>query len=422
MEENVITNPLAGVAPKFGGEQYERLTHRNQILLRPDMYIGSPAGITNDTVWLAQISQNQTLDFVPIRITLTASPTSSSISGISKEAFDNASDNVQRSREIGIDPGTIDVEMTQNSLTIRNYGKHIPIVIHHKEKIWVPQLIFGELLTSDNYNDSDSMARYKIGRNGYGIKLTNIFSIIFKLTIGDPEQKLKYTQVWQNNMGHVSEPIIEPYDGPGFTEITFVPDFPRLYGESNTPPAFLESMQGYYLARTMSMSFSAQIITRFNGIELDYRSAETFFEAHMETKNPLRKQIHWRSADGNDEFVVADTPGKGFQLGYVNGVPVPQGEHINEYLRVIFEELCDKFEKEHKKKVTVIHLKKHVSLILRCKLDKPAFDSQIKKKLVKPKPKVQLPKKLQKDVLKWELDEELRKMFNMKTKAQDRKS
>jgi len=139
----------------------------------------------------------------------------------------------------------------------------------------------------------------------------------------------------------------------------------------------------------------------------------------METKNPLRKQIYWKSPDGNDEFIIADMPNKGFQIGFVNGVPVHQGEHINEYIRVIFEKLAEKFEKEHKKKVTIVHIKPHVGLLLRCKLDKPSFDSQIKRKLVKPKPKINLPKKVQTDILKWDgLDEELKKKFALKTKSE----
>lgn len=462
---------------QVGGEQYERLSHRDQIRLRPDTYIGSPAGVTGESIWYAEIDKNWKPPIVvqepiqdptaqntnvlaapiiapvsvfanipsvmgamagpivpdrvvpkriianpPIKITNPSTQIAAAIIGISKEVFDNATDNAERSRVEGIDPGIIEVEMTQNSMSLKNYGKHIPIVIHHKEGIWVPQMIFGVLLTSDNYDDS--IARYKIGRNGYGIKLTNVFSIIFKIIVGDPVNKLKYTQVWQNGMLHVSEPIIERYDGPGFTQVIFVPDFPYFY-EMNLGNmqqsdvaglGFLDSMQGYFLSKTMGMSYAAGLPCKFNGIEFDYTDIEKYFECHMPNKDPLRKQIRWTSQDKNDEFIIADTPGVGFQVAFVNGTPVHQGEHVNEYLRVIFEDLCTNFENIHKKKVTVVHLKKHVSMVLRCKLDKPAFDSQIKKRLVKPKPKVVLPKKIQKDVMKWELEEELKKIFNVKTK------
>jgi len=399
--------PLAGFG-QTGGEQYEKMTLHAQILHRPDTYIGSPAGITQEGVWVAKEVGDGTIKVENVMTSI-----SKAIIGISKEVFDNATDNAERSRIENIDPGPIYVYMNENSLTVRNHGKHIPIVIHHKEKIWVPQLIFGVLLTSDNYNDT--IARYKIGRNGYGIKLCNIFSVAFQVIVGDPVQHLKYTQTWSKNMYEVTEPTIEPYDGPGFTQITFVPDFNYFY-EGTHALTFLESMQSFYFNRTMEASFAAQIVGTFNNVTLDYRDAMKYFEAHFDGFDPQRKTLHWISDDRQNEFVVADTPQKGWCHAFVNGTPVHQGEHVNEYIRVIFEMVSADFEKKHGKKVRVDQLKKHVSLLLRVTLDKPKFDSQIKRKLEKPKPKVVLPKTLLKETLKWTgLEEELRKAFNMKS-------
>lgn len=44
-------------------------------------------------------------------------------------------------------------------------------------------MIFGELLTSSNYNDDEE--RTTGGRNGYGSKLANIFSTKFIIEIVD---------------------------------------------------------------------------------------------------------------------------------------------------------------------------------------------------------------------------------------------
>jgi DNA topoisomerase-2 len=46
---------------------------------------------------------------------------------------------------------TIDSE--QGSISVFNNGKGIPVVIHKEHKIYVPELIFGHLLTGSNYND-----------------------------------------------------------------------------------------------------------------------------------------------------------------------------------------------------------------------------------------------------------------------------
>lgn len=40
-----------------------------------------------------------------------------------------------------------------NTITIWNNGKGIPVVEHKDEKMYVPALIFGHLLTSSNYDD-----------------------------------------------------------------------------------------------------------------------------------------------------------------------------------------------------------------------------------------------------------------------------
>lgn len=391
-----------------GGQQYQRMDLRDQIRLRPDTYIGAPAGVTTEAIWTANYAADSS-----IKVTNPFLHISAAIVGISKEVFDNATDNVERSRAEGYEPGTIDISMTENSISVKNHGKHIPVVIHHKEQIWVPQMLFGVLLTSDNYDDS--ISRYKIGRNGYGVKLTNIFSAAFQVIVGDPVNRLKFSQTWTNGMINASEPIIEQYAGPGFTQVTFIPDFEYFY-ETPGKNAFLDSMMGFYLNRTMGMSFACKIFTSFNGIPIDYQDGMKYFEAHFESPDPNRKVIHWKSTDMKQEFVIADTPGTGFINAFVNGTPVHQGEHVNEYLRVIFEDMITKFDKEHGKKVTVAHIKKHVSILLNVTLDKPAFDSQIKKKLVKPKPKVTLPKKILRDVMSWQLEEELKKTFNMKVK------
>jgi len=51
--------------------------------------------------------------------------------------------------------------------------------MHKEHKVLVPELIFGHLLTSSNYDDS--VKKVTGGRNGYGAKLTNIFSKSFQV-------------------------------------------------------------------------------------------------------------------------------------------------------------------------------------------------------------------------------------------------
>jgi len=284
-----------------------------------------------------------------------------------------------------------------------------------------PQFIFGVLLTSDNYNDE--IERYKTGRNGYGIKLANIFASIFQISIGDPINKLEYIQRWQNGMTIVHPPEINPYNGPGYTQIMVVPDFPYFYQSPEIPPMFLNIMSDYYLNRTMECSFAAQVVTSFNGVSLDFRDANIYFNTHFDNMDPTRNVLRWKSTDGRQEFMVAETPNKGFVHAFVNGVPVNQGVHVNEYVTKIFEGFVQRFEKTNEgKKIRVDMLKKHISILLRVTLDKPAFDSQIKKKLEKPKPKVVLPSEFKTATAKWiKLEDEMKKLVGIKVKTEDKR-
>jgi len=52
---------------------------------------------------------------------------------------------------------------------VLNNGKGIPIEIHKEHGVYVPELIFGHMMTSSNYDESEKKTTG--GRNGYGAKL-----------------------------------------------------------------------------------------------------------------------------------------------------------------------------------------------------------------------------------------------------------
>ena len=98
--------------------------------------------------------------------------------------------------------------------------------------MYVPELVFGHLLTSSNYDDS--IKKVTGGRNGFGAKLTNIFSRKFTVTTADSKNKKKYTQVFRNNMSSIGDPKIEEFssDSYDYTEVAFEPDL-KKFGMSN---------------------------------------------------------------------------------------------------------------------------------------------------------------------------------------------
>lgn len=65
--------------------------------------------------------------------------------------------------------------------------------MHKEQKVYVPTLIFGHLLTSSNYNDEEK--KVTGGRNGYGAKLCNIFSTKFVVETCSSDSGKKFKQV-----------------------------------------------------------------------------------------------------------------------------------------------------------------------------------------------------------------------------------
>ena len=136
----------------------------------------------------------------------------------------NAADNKQNDKNMSEIRVTISRE--EGEISVWNNGRGIPIEIHSKEKIYVPELIFGHLLTSSNYDD----AQQKVtgGRNGFGAKLCNVFSTEFSIETQDSRQKKRYKQTWTENMTKMGKAKITEAKGDDYTKVTFKPDFARF--------------------------------------------------------------------------------------------------------------------------------------------------------------------------------------------------
>merc|ERR1719399_2039872 len=95
------------------------------------------------------------------------------------------------------------VDEKAGMISVENNGKGLPVEIHKEHNMYVPEMVFGHLLTSDNYDDDEE--KVTGGRNGYGAKLTNIFSTKFMITCADGKRGKRYEQVWEANMGTKSK-------------------------------------------------------------------------------------------------------------------------------------------------------------------------------------------------------------------------
>merc|ERR1719228_2543217 len=121
----------------------------------------------------------------------------------------------------------IDINPEKNQISIMNNGRGIPIEMHKEQKMYVPTMIFGHLLTSSNFSDEE--AKTTGGRNGFGAKLCNVFSTRFTVETADKAAKKQFKQTWASNMSKAGDPKVKDFtSGEEYTKITFQPDLAKF--------------------------------------------------------------------------------------------------------------------------------------------------------------------------------------------------
>lgn len=88
-------------------------------------------------------------------------------------------------------------------ISVENDGIEGFLTYNAEEQKYNPELAFGHLMTSTNYDDSED--RVTGGRNGFGAKLTNIYSKEFYVEVVEGGQK--YVQSWRDNMYDEEEEV-----------------------------------------------------------------------------------------------------------------------------------------------------------------------------------------------------------------------
>ena len=378
---------IASLAP----EDYQQLSDIEHILKRPDMYIG---------VTQRSVRSGYCYDLDQKRIVKKDVQQSQGLEQLFKEIIGNAADNVQRSRENGIDPGCIEITLTEQLCTVKNYGMHIPVDVNPQTGKWVPDMIFGHLRTSSNYNDNK--VRLYIGKNGIGAKGANAFSKEFLIECSDPERGRFYRQTWYNNMSQKTQPEITAYSGPGYTKVSYSPDFPR-FGVADFDRECLEM----YAAHAAALSLTCQVPVYFNGacfqINDLFEYAALFF--------PVTKKgaIIYKDPNGTYELCLIDTPDEAVCMSFVNGMITELGgAHVDASYKVVVRSIIDFMGKAVEGvRLTKSDIVNHVSVFISCRIPNPQFTSQVKDCLKKPEPKIELPEKLLEGIKKWQLLEQL---------------
>ncbi|KAJ8331328.1 DNA topoisomerase 2 [Batrachochytrium dendrobatidis] len=350
-------------------EIYQKKTQLEHILIRPDTYIGSTEFI-NTPLWVfdGERMVHRPISFVP------------GLYKIFDEIIVNAADN--KVRDPTMDTIKISIDREKNTISVYNNGRGIPIEIHAKEQIYVPELIFGHLLTSSNYDDDEK--KVTGGRNGYGAKLCNIFSTYFMVETADSRSGRKFKQVFSNNMSSKTTPTITQNNkGEDFTQITFKPDLEKF-----KMTVIDDDFEALLKKRAYDLAGCVRGIKVFlNNTRIKIKDFKDYVDLYLDNVNPetgLKPPIVYEKL--NDRWEIAYTPSDGQfnQVSFANSICTSKGgTHVNTIADQIVTGLMDQVKKKDKKAVPLKphQAKSHIWIFVNCQVENPTFDSQTKETL-----------------------------------------
>lgn len=247
--------------------------------------------------------------------------------------------------------------------------------MHSKEKIWIPEMIFGHLLTSSNYDDEEK--KVTGGRNGYGAKLTNIYSTEFSLETSHFETKKKFQMTWKDNMLNASKPSITPFLGAAskqYTKITFKPDLPRFHmTELDADIVALMKKRVYDIA-----GCNPTLKVYLNGELIKINNFSQYVKLYF--KEEGTKFVHERFGPRWEICIAASTSGTFEQVSFVNSIWTTQGgTHVNHVVDKIVKTIQELVKKKKKDAtVTPSQVKNHMWIFVNSLIENPAFTSQTK--------------------------------------------
>ncbi|GES61190.1 DNA topoisomerase II [Aspergillus terreus] len=355
-------------------EKYQKLTQLEHIIKRPDTYVGSTERTTQH-MWVYS-SESEGMEYREV----------SYVPGLYKifdEIVVNAADNKQNDKNMDEIRVTIDRE--SGEISVWNNGRGIPIEMHSKEKMYVPELIFGHLLTSSNYDDTQM--KVTGGRNGFGAKLCNVFSTEFTIETQDSRQKKKYKQTWTANMTKMGKAKITDAKGADYTKVTFKPDYAK-FGMTGMDDDF----EALVKRRVYDLAGTAKVAVKLNGSRIPIRNFKMYMEMYTKAIRRERgdmgpggkNEIITCSPDPRWEVGFAVSDGAFQQVSFVNSIATTSGgTHVNYIADQICGKLAEQVKKKNKNGATLkpAQIRNHIFIFVNALIVNPAFTSQTKEQL-----------------------------------------
>jgi len=344
-------------------KKYKKLSPIEHVLLKPGMYVGD-IDIRTDTqfILLENKIQQKEISWSP------------GLYKIFDEIIVNSYDQTIRDKTVS----KIEVSIKEDSFSVFNDGVGIDVAVHPEHKIYVPELIFANLMTSTNYSEDEE--RIVGGTHGLGAKLTAIFSKKIIIEVWDSKRKLHYYQEIENNLSKINKPIIKKVEKDsqitGGVKITSFPDFGKFKIDKLT-----KDMTHQFQKRVIDLIglVNPKIRISLDNKQLKESSWSNYLEFYQNdwiygscVKNSL-----WEYAIRfNDNNYLPDT-----HISFVNGIYTSKGgKHLDYFLDLLLVKLQKIVHPELTKKL----LKDYLNIGLKSSIINPSFSSQTKEEVMTP--------------------------------------
>ncbi|RYX78293.1 hypothetical protein EON71_01220, partial [bacterium] len=307
-------------------DQYQKLSNHEHVLKKPTMYIGS-IRVEKCPMWIfnTHFADNQAkiiqkdIEYVP------------GLYKIYDEILVNARDHSIRCASC--DTIKVSIDKDVGKITVWNNGKGIDVVEHKVHKTMIPSMIFGELMTSTNFDEKEK--RIVGGTNGLGAKLVNIWSTEFCIETVDSKRKLKFYQKYTNNMYTVDKAKIKSTQEKSFTSISFVPDYKR-FGMSG----MTDDMFALFKKRVYDIAMNTKCKVYFNNTLISDNTFTKYIDLYFPEQSEHKKVI---DLDDNWKVCVIYDPTDTIEhqnISFVNGICTYQGgSHVDYISNQIVNEL-----------------------------------------------------------------------------------
>lgn len=351
--------------------KYVKLDQKDHVLTRPGMYIGSIEPDVVDTWVYSDKMEKKQIKYIP------------GLYKIFDEILVNAIDHVARLKskkeeEVGSYVKNIKVAFLEDDvIEVWNDGDGIEVCEHPEHKVYIPELIFGHMLTSSNYDDNEE--RVIGGQNGIGAKACNIFSEFFEIETVDAVRKLSYIQRFSNNMSVIDKPVIKKCVKKGFTCLRFKPDYSR-FGLTGLNEEMRQVMRKR-VYDTCAVT-SKEVTVWLDGAKLEAKTFEKYVDWYIVDRPRVYELVNdrWEVSACFNDFAGFE------QVSFVNGIwTMRGGKHVEYIANQIVKKLTELIAKRRKElSVKPQTIKDNLTLFVKAVIVNPTFDSQSKETLTTP--------------------------------------